>query len=126
MQAFNKADVLRPDFAFKWMRDLDALQDALDATDTYAATLGRSLALVLEEFYEHLHHVAVSTVTGEGMADLHAVRLPVPPAAVDPAHASLVQCMRMHAVGAAARGACCVLGRTQSGSRRSGRQASVY
>lgn len=79
MQAFNKADVVRPDFAFKWMRDLDALQVALDASDTYAATLSRSLALVLEEFYEHLQHVAVSSVTGEGMPELLAVR-PVAPA----------------------------------------------
>lgn len=70
--AFNKADVVRPDFAFKWMKDLDALQDALDATDTYAGTLSRSLALVLEEFYQHLQHVAVSSITGEGMDDLLA------------------------------------------------------
>eukprot|EP00892_Ulva_mutabilis_P000331 jgi/Ulvmu1/10299/UM060_0101.1 len=70
--AFNKADVVRPEFAFKWMRDLDTLQVALDASDSYAATLSRSLALVLEEFYEHLHHVAVSGVTGEGMSELLA------------------------------------------------------
>ena len=75
MQAFNKVDVVRPDFALKWMKDLDALQDALDATDSYAATLSRSLALVLEEFYEQLQHVAVSSVSGEGMEELFAVRL---------------------------------------------------
>lgn len=123
MQAFNKADVLRPDFAFKWMHDLDALQDALDATDTYAATLGRSLALVLEEFYEHLQHVAVSSVSGEGMADLLSVWPPFAvartPGCCSPrTHAALAHCMHMPAVGGAARGR---PHRTQRGSSRSGR-----
>jgi GPN-loop GTPase len=74
MQAFNKVDVVRPDFALEWIQDLNKLQRALDADDTYAATLSRSLALVLEEFYANLRHVGVSSVTGEGMPELFEVR----------------------------------------------------
>jgi hypothetical protein len=64
---FNKVDVVRHEFAAEWMADLDAFTAALDADQTYAASLSRSLALVLEEFYENLAAVGVSAVTGEGM-----------------------------------------------------------
>ena len=49
------------------------VQDALEEADNYAATLSRSLALVLEEFYQTLQHVAVSSITGEGMQELMQV-----------------------------------------------------
>ena len=43
---FNKADVVRPDFAAKWMRDQDAFAEALKRDTSYAATLSRSLSMV--------------------------------------------------------------------------------
>lgn len=64
---FNKVDVVRHEFAAEWMADLDAFSAALDADQTYAASLSRSLALVLEDFYENLPAVGVSAVTGEGL-----------------------------------------------------------
>lgn len=67
---YNKCDVTRADFAVEWMQDFEAFNEALQADGSYASTLTRSLSLVLEEFYENLQHVAVSAVTGEGMAQL--------------------------------------------------------
>jgi len=64
---FNKVDIARHEFATDWMKDLDAFSAALDADATYAASLSRSLSLVLEEFYENLQSVGVSAATGEGM-----------------------------------------------------------
>jgi GPN-loop GTPase len=64
---FNKVDVARHEFALEWMRDYEAFSAALDADATYAASLSRSLSLVLEEFYENLEAVGVSAVTGEGI-----------------------------------------------------------
>ena len=66
---FNKVDVDRHEFAMEWMTDFDAFSAALDADRSFAATLSRSLSLVLEEFYENLHAVGVSAMTGEGIND---------------------------------------------------------
>lgn len=73
MQVYNKVDVTRHDLPLKWMKDFDAFQRALDADDTYAASLAKSLSLVLDEFYENLSSVGVSSVTGEGMGGLFEV-----------------------------------------------------
>ncbi|KAK9915746.1 hypothetical protein WJX75_003515 [Coccomyxa subellipsoidea] len=64
---FNKVDVARHEFATEWMHDYEAFSAALQKDTTYAATLSRSLSLVLEEFYENLQSVGVSAATGEGM-----------------------------------------------------------
>ena len=77
VQVYNKVDVTRHDLPLKWMKDFDAFQRALDSDDTYAASLAKSLSLVLDEFYENLTAVGVSSVTGEGMQDLFAVRFRV-------------------------------------------------
>ena len=74
VQVFNKVDVTRHDLPVRWMADFDAFQRALDSDDSYAGSLSRSLALVLDEFYSNLSTVGVSSVTGEGMPDLFAVR----------------------------------------------------
>ena len=69
---FNKVDVVRHEFALEWMQDYDAFSASLDADATYAASLSRSLSLVLEDFYENLNSVGVSAVTGEGMDEFFA------------------------------------------------------
>uniref|UniRef100_A0A915EB92 GPN-loop GTPase n=1 Tax=Ditylenchus dipsaci TaxID=166011 RepID=A0A915EB92_9BILA len=64
---FNKADIVKPDFATKWMGDFESFQEALDENQsTYMNDLTRSLSLVLDSFYENLNSVAVSSRTGEG------------------------------------------------------------
>ena len=72
---FNKTDIVSADYTHTWMTDSDAFTAALAASPqatSYSATLTRSMALVLEEFYATLTHVAVSAVTGEGMDGLFA------------------------------------------------------
>eukprot|EP00882_Tetradesmus_deserticola_P010858 GHRQ01011477.1.p1 GENE.GHRQ01011477.1~~GHRQ01011477.1.p1 ORF type:complete len:380 (+),score=160.64 GHRQ01011477.1:586-1725(+) len=68
--AFNKVDVSRHEFALEWMADFEAYSAALEADASYAATLSRSLSLVLEEFYDGLRSVGLSALTGEGMDEL--------------------------------------------------------
>lgn len=96
---FNKTDLQSHDFALEWMADFEAFQAALskgNATDqvdvttrrpvggrisgamegdggeggSYMNSLMNSMALVLDEFYQNIRAVGVSSTTGEGMTDL--------------------------------------------------------
>jgi GTPase SAR1 family protein len=64
---FNKIDVVRHDFAVKWMRDYEAFNDALSNDQSYSSSLANSLSLSLDEFYKTINAVGVSAVTGEGI-----------------------------------------------------------
>ena len=71
---FNKCDVSSGEVCMEWMTDYERFQEALDdfiASDGagYYASLTRSLSLVLDEFYQTLHRVVVSAVTGEGVSE---------------------------------------------------------
>lgn len=67
---FNKTDVISHQFALNWMEDFEAFHAALQDDTTYMATLVGSMSLVLEEFYNNLRAVGVSSITGLGMDDL--------------------------------------------------------
>jgi hypothetical protein len=56
------------------MSDFEVYSTALEADSSYAATLSRSLSLVLEEFYAGIKTCGVSALTGEGMDELFEVR----------------------------------------------------
>ncbi|KAL0478757.1 GPN-loop GTPase [Acrasis kona] len=64
---FNKIDVVRHDFATKWMQDYEAFNEALSSDQSYSSTLANSLSLSLDEFYRTISCVGVSAVTGEGI-----------------------------------------------------------
>ncbi|TCD60993.1 hypothetical protein EIP91_009185 [Steccherinum ochraceum] len=75
---FNKTDVQPHDFAIEWMHDFEAFQAALaahqgttdeDGEPTYMNSLMNSMSLVLDEFYQHLKAVGVSSMTGDGVKE---------------------------------------------------------
>ncbi|KAG8962506.1 hypothetical protein FRC03_004191 [Tulasnella sp. 419] len=81
---FNKTDVHPHTFATEWMTDFEAFQKALaayrqtqdgDGDSNYMDSLMHSMSLVLDEFYQHLKSVGVSSLTGDGMDEfLNAVQ----------------------------------------------------
>lgn len=77
---FNKNDVKSEEEAIDWMRDFESFQAALrreeeEEAETgtggsgYMGSLLNSMSLVLEEFYNNLSVVGVSSMTGAGIDD---------------------------------------------------------
>jgi len=78
---FNKSDVQDAEFAREWMTDFEKFQEALREEEGkgvfggegfgggsgYMSSLLNSMSLMLEEFYNHLDMVAVSSMTGDGI-----------------------------------------------------------
>ena len=71
---FNKTDVKSEAEAVDWMRDFESFQAALRAEEEantdgsgYMGSLLNSMSLVLEEFYNALSVVGVSSMTGAGV-----------------------------------------------------------
>lgn len=83
---FNKIDVVPCSFAIDWMTNFDSFQEALDDLSSsstsntqnngYYTSLTRSLSLVLDEFYNQLNYVGVSSITGEGIDEFLNVIVP--------------------------------------------------
>lgn len=73
---FNKTDVKDESEAVDWMRDFESFQAAVRQEEEeeregsgYMGSLLNSMSLVLEEFYNHLSVVGVSSMTGDGVSD---------------------------------------------------------
>lgn len=69
---FNKTDEQDAEFAKVWMTDFIAFQEALkeDGRDEdYMSSLMTSMSLVLEDFYNALDVVSVSSMTGDGFPE---------------------------------------------------------
>ena len=68
--AFNKKDIEKEDKVFEWINNYESLQNALEGHDEYISSFSQSLTLVLEEFYNTIKYVAVSSKSGDGFNEL--------------------------------------------------------
>ncbi|RNE94899.1 XPA-interacting protein, partial [Trypanosoma conorhini] len=69
---FNKTDIVSSDGAVGWMKDPDALAEAVNSggEDNYAGSLVQSLSLFAHGFYEDIPVASVSAASGRGMEEL--------------------------------------------------------
>ncbi|PVU98134.1 hypothetical protein BB559_001770 [Furculomyces boomerangus] len=70
VMVFNKTDIVSHERCLEWLRDFEKFQEALMLEeDSYMNSLMNSMSLMLDEFYNQMRVVGVSSVTGAGIPD---------------------------------------------------------
>ncbi|CAA9990054.1 XPA binding protein 1, putative [Plasmodium knowlesi strain H] len=66
LACFNKVDIIKHDKCIQWMRDYDTFNEDVIHDESYMASFSRSCALMINEFYEGIKTVGISSKTNEG------------------------------------------------------------
>ncbi|SCP05945.1 XPA binding protein 1, putative [Plasmodium ovale] len=66
LACFNKIDVIRHDKCIEWMKNYDSFNEDVLRDESYMASFSRSCALMINEFYEEIKTVGISSKTNEG------------------------------------------------------------
>ncbi|VUZ98069.1 GPN-loop GTPase, putative [Plasmodium vivax] len=66
LACFNKVDIIKHDKCIEWMKDYDSFNDDVIHDESYMASFSRSCALMINEFYEGIKTVGISSKTNEG------------------------------------------------------------
>ncbi|KJP88297.1 hypothetical protein AK88_02078 [Plasmodium fragile] len=66
LACFNKVDIIKHDKCIEWMKDYDSFNEDVIHDESYMASFSRSCALMINEFYEGIKTVGISSKTNEG------------------------------------------------------------
>ncbi|CRH03646.1 XPA binding protein 1, putative [Plasmodium relictum] len=66
LACFNKIDVIRHDKCIEWMKNYDSFNEDVLSDESYMSSFSRSCALMINEFYEGIKTVGISSKTNEG------------------------------------------------------------
>ncbi|GAW82750.1 XPA binding protein 1 [Plasmodium gonderi] len=66
LACFNKTDIIKHDKCVEWMKDYDSFNEDVIHDESYMASFSRSCALMINEFYEGIKTVGISSKTNEG------------------------------------------------------------
>ncbi|VWU52922.1 XPA binding protein 1, putative [Hepatocystis sp. ex Piliocolobus tephrosceles] len=70
LACFNKIDVIKHDKCIEWMKNYDTFSDDVLNDESYMASFSRSCALMINEFYEGIKTIGVSSKTNEGFNNI--------------------------------------------------------
>ncbi|ETW35646.1 hypothetical protein C923_03737 [Plasmodium falciparum UGT5.1] len=70
LACFNKTDIIKHDKCIEWMTNYDTFNDDVLNDESYMASFSRSCALMINEFYEGIKTVGVSSKTNEGFNNI--------------------------------------------------------
>ncbi|SOV23565.1 XPA binding protein 1, putative [Plasmodium sp. DRC-Itaito] len=70
LACFNKIDIIKHDKCIEWMTNYDTFNDDVLNDESYMASFSRSCALMINEFYEGIKTIGVSSKTNEGFNNI--------------------------------------------------------